>query len=176
MHVSLTDKLSDKDLVLLERIYTDSFPEDERRPWDDVANPPQAGCPALFAIIADGHIRGLATLWVFDTFSYIEHLALDRTFRSQGIGSAALQDLIAICDPKPIVLEAETPDDRDPMTRRRIDFYKRHGFNVIDREYVQPPYAPGLSSVRLYLMSTAPIHPASTAETLHREVYGGITR
>ncbi len=74
----------------------------------------------------------------------------------------------------PTVLEVEPAPADQPhsLPSRRIRFYERAGFSIIDRGYVQPPYSPALPAVPLWLMSTnLTISPARVAATLHRKVY-----
>ena len=169
--INLTTQLTEADLAIIKKIYETSFPVEERRQWESIVNPAVKGCPTLYAILSDGHIVGMATVWTFGCFAYIEHLALDESVRNKGLGSAALKAIIDTVDPLPVVIEAEPPTDDNPFAARRIRFYQRHGFAVIDPYYVQPPYAVGLPEVGLYLMANAPVSPVETAYTLHTEVY-----
>lgn len=168
----LTTDISEADLAIIKDIYFNSFPESERRPWEQIVSPGAPGEPTLYGIICDGRLIGMATLWHFDRFVYIEHLAVSNTLRNSGCGTAALQRILEIAGDKPVVIEVEPPTGADPMTARRIGFYRRNGFEIIDRGYVQPPYSPGLPEVGLYLMSTAPFPPHAAASTLHSRVYG----
>lgn len=151
---------------VLEKIYTEAFPPEERRPWRDVIAGGQT--PALRAIEADGMTIGLITYWNFTKFIYIEHFAIDYEHRCGGMGSRALKAFIDK-QSKPVLLEVEHPSDTDPMTQRRINFYTRHGFCVLPYTYIQPPYEPGMPAVPLLLMATAPI-PDPT-QILHSQVY-----
>lgn len=115
---------------------------------------------------------GLINSWHFDDFNYLEHLATMPALRGSGIGATTLYSLLNGFD-KPWVLEVERPSADSPMAARRIAFYERNGFSLLDYDYIQPPYAPGLPEVPLYLMSSDPdIDPAAVAAVLHREVYG----
>lgn len=172
MYVELTDTITPNDLEIIHRLYLDSFPPEERRPWNNIASPSDRQKPELFAIIADGRLAGMLTLWTFDRFAYVEHLAVDPSLRACGIGSAAMRELIRKVGRKPVVLEIEPPVAERPETIRRHDFYSALGFVTIDRQYIQPPYSPELPSVQLHLMATTVLPPLSTSATLHREVYG----
>ncbi len=171
MTTEISTDISKQDLPMLEKLYTDSFPAEERRPWKSVVNPESPYGPQLHAIITDGRIAGFLTLWRFERFAYIEHLAIDPAFRSKGSGSSAVRLICELCGMTPVVVEIEPPVESAPDTMRRLAFYRRLGFETIDRDYVQPPYSPGLPSVPLHLMATAVLPPASTARTLHTHVY-----
>ena len=172
MNVQLTSTLSPADCDILEKIYTGSVPEEERRPWSDICRPATPGCPRLLAFLADSRIAGLITLWRFPRFAYIEHLAIDNSLRGSGIGSLAIRCVIDEIGSLPLVVEIEPPVASQPQTVSRHKFYTRLGFSTIDTAYVQPPYAPGLPSVSLHLMATTVLPSASTARTLHTRVYG----
>ena len=172
MNVELTTVVTPDDLSLLHKLYEDAFPADERRAWRLIESPSKTGCPELFAIIADGHLAGMLTLWNFERFSYIEHLAVAPELRGKGIGAEAMRQLIEKIGNRPLVVEIEPPTAARPETVRRRDFYSRLGFSTIATDYIQPPYSPELSSVAMHLMATTILPAQSTAATLHREVYG----
>ncbi len=171
MNVELTTDITAQDLALLQKLYEASFPPEERRQWQQIAAPKAPRRPELHAIIADGHIAGMITLWHFDRFVYIEHLAVNPELRGCGVGSDAIKTLIEKVGGKPVVLEIEPPVAELPLTVARFKFYSRLGFSTIDRSYVQPPYSPELPSVALHLLATTPLPAGSTAATLYREVY-----
>ncbi len=167
----LTSDISQADLDVIKGIYISSFPEAERRPWELIVKPETPGEPTLYGIICDGRLIGMATLWHFENFVYIEHLAVSNLCRNSGNGAAALQRILEIAADKPVVIEVEPPCSDDPMAARRIGFYRRNGFEIIDRDYIQPPYSSGQPEVRLYLMSTTPFPPHTATQTLHSRVY-----
>lgn len=165
----------EKDLEFARQLYLDSFPAEERRPWDTIVSPsPSAHGPQL-NIVADRHTGmpiGIVSLWRFDGFTYIEHLAIHPSHRSNGIGSQVLH-AIATAIHSPVVVEVEPPTMMHPMASRRIDFYRRNGFDILPYRYIQPPYGPHLPSVELLLMSTSPAPDAHlVANTLYKYVYG----
>lgn len=145
----------------LRQLYEESFPPEERRPWTE----PAGHWPRT--TIFDGGFFGW---WAFPGFVYIEHFAVLPSLRGAGVGGRALDDFCRSAA-KPVVLEAEPPTMGD-MARRRLAFYSRHGFSVLDKDYIQPPYGEGLPSVPLYLLSNAPVDVSTAIQTLHREVYG----
>lgn len=157
------------ELTAIEKLYTEAFPPEERRPWSSLAGD---GNPELRSIVRDGELAGMISYWHFGTFAYVEHFAIDPSLRGGGTGSEVLTELRRRLG-GPVVLEVERPADSNPMAARRIEFYRRNGFHVLSYDYIQPPYAPGLPSVPLLLMSTdQSIAPADVAATLHSEVYG----
>lgn len=161
MNVILDHHFTDSDLHFCTRLYEDSFPVEERRPV----------LPAdkLHIVRRQGEDSplGFATLWHLPGFCYVEHFAVAPQLRGQGIGSAALGAI-----PHPTVLEAE-PSHSSQQALRRIGFYRRNGFIIASRSYLQPPYSPGLPPVPLYIMVRGglSIPTADVIRTLHRTVY-----
>jgi len=163
--------LDKADMPTAESLYTQSFPPEERRPWLQIAD--TASMPLLYGIyVGDTTFAGIITVWNFDKYAYVEHFAVDPSSRGGGIGAKALSALrrkLGI----PVVLEVEPPEHPDPMAPRRIAFYQRCGFTLLDYPYIQPSYAPGLPSVPLCLMTTDPtLDPTDITATLHTRVYG----
>lgn len=168
-------------LPYLEDIYMASFPESERRPWNKVINPAQKGQPQLLAIMLSDDMSdvyvpvGLITLWDFENFVYVEHYAVGADYRGGGLGGIVLDVFVGIItneNGKPMVLEVEPPSEEYPMARRRIDFYRRHGFELCDYEYIQPPYTDSGEWLELKLMKTAgELDLDEVTATLHRQVY-----
>ncbi len=158
----------------VKQIYLSSFPEEERRPWDDIIRlTDTVGGPFGFYLINCGNRpAGLLTAWSFPTFTYIEHLAILSSRRGSGIGAKVLKDFVRQ-QSVPVVLEVE-PASTGELARRRIAFYDRCGFHAFpDFEYIQPPYTPSLPPVKLMLMATSTdIDLAEVAATLHKRVYG----
>ena len=160
------------DLAAIEQVYRTSFPPEEQRPWEKIVAPDVPGRPLLQGIYADGVIAGLVTTWVFPGFTYVEHLAVSPAIRGGGTGAAVLEILKKTTGESPLLLEVEPESDSDPMPARRIGFYRRNGFEIIDYPYMQPPYAAGLPWLELRLMSTGPLDPSQASRILHHEVYG----
>lgn len=161
--------------IEIERIYTEAFPPEELRPVEDLRRRAEShDNPLRLLIVRDdrNEIAGLITCWCFPGFTYVEHFAVDNSLRGRGIGSNAMREFLSSLS-VPAVLEVE-PCGLNEMAARRIAFYEKLGLGIIDYDYVQPPYAPGLPEVRLKLMSTDPAktHPSEIEKILHREVYG----
>lgn len=174
----------------LKDIYVEAFPPEERREWDDM--PVNDDAFAFYALIDNGRdsifeivdnldkswckpdlfncpecVVGLVTVWHFDAFRYIEHLAVSPSQRGRGIGAGVLSALEG-----PLLLEVE-PEETGEIACRRIAFYQRNGFHLLDADYVQPPYSPGLPEVPLKLMARGDIGDVRLAIcTLHSRVYG----
>ena len=71
------------------------------------------------------------------------------------------------------LLEVEPPTDE--ITRRRIAYYERNGFRILNRDYLQPPYSrpsdenPGFP---LWIMGRGTAgNIEENIRTIHQEVY-----
>lgn len=152
-------------------IYLQSFPQEERRPVENLGEQIADGRIILhIAVEENGDILGMLTSWDFGTFCYIEHFAIDSARRNGGLGSRILEYFCNKICQRPVLLEVE-PDGTSPEAQRRIDFYRRNGFEIIDKTYIQPAYTQSQPSLPLWLMSTTPIDTVSATITLHSEVY-----
>lgn len=176
MTVSLTPLGEDEARQVLA-LYEDAFPADERRPYVSVSDfldflDAKQGKFAVVSIHCNGRFAGFISFWRFDRYVYIEHFATLPQLRGQGVGGAALQQFFDTVG-NDVVLEAELPDN--DIARRRIGFYRRHGFNVATGfRYFQPPYAEGLESVEMLVMARGDVKIESMDDLspILREVYG----
>lgn len=163
-----------EEMLAMERIYIESFPPEERREWSDiVCKAEDENHPLTFNVVRrNGKGVGFITAWSLPEVTYVEHFAINPAERGGGIGSKAIAALVTKSD-RPVVLEVELPSVGEDA-RRRIEFYKRCGFVAHEAfEYVQPPYAPGLSEVPLMLMTSEPgVNLEAAAESMKRVVYG----
>lgn len=159
----------------VESLYVEAFPADERR--DIEAFRQIAACNPAFAVdvfVGDNEeFLGFFTTWTWDDLRYGEHFAVRQDRRGGGIGSKALQAVIAD-DPRPLILEVELPDN--DMARRRIGFYERNGLRLWDAiPYVQPPYDAERNALPMLLMTAGDIQLSPDdprVERLLRDVYG----
>ncbi len=162
------------DCAALSELYTGSFPPEERRLWQALWAPSRSGEPALLAIEAGGALCGMLSWWNLPSAVYVEHFAIDPVRRGGGTGSSAMRMFLSnIAGGRPVILEVEQPSEADPVTIRRVEFYRRLGFHLLAHEYMQPPYAAGMPPVPMCLMSTNRNMPAQPLiSELHGMVYG----
>ncbi|MFQ9951418.1 MAG: GNAT family N-acetyltransferase [Clostridium sp.] len=120
----------------------------------------------------EGNLTAFLAVWEFEEFSFVEHLAVSREFRGNGIGGLMMREYIQQ-SVKPVVLEVELPET--DIAKRRIAFYERLGFQLNDFAYQQPPMRKGHGWYPLMIMS----FPSSLTEEefepikkkIYREVY-----
>ena len=142
-------------LKFIERIYTESFPPDERRDFSDVIRLLEENDDFFIVLLSD------------------ENKAVDSSCRGSGYGATAMTELLKLIN-NPAVLEVEKP--LDDISQRRIRFYERLGFVLCTRPYTQPPYSPEKQPLELYLMSFGKIDLNQVFDTvasrIHQKVYG----
>ena len=158
-----------KKLSRIFSAYENTFPEDERRSKDQflsLINHPEV---YIFSIKDDETSIGYIILWEFSDFYFLEHFEVFQEFRNKKYGSEIL-NVLAEKYPK-IVLESE-PANLNEIAQRRIAFYERNHYSVIDKNYIQPSYGEGKNPLSLWLMSNFPVEKTKViVEKIHKKVY-----
>lgn len=163
-------------------IYEEAFPVEEQRPWDTMFDGANENGPFFLGAYSGPSLTAprmapiaMLTFWHFDDFIYIEHFAVDAAARGRGIGRELFRGITKSLKQEadlPIVLEVEPESDTNPMAGRRIDFYRRLGFEIIDVNYVQPPYTDNLQPVDMWIMSdSVGLDTDNITRRLYEEVY-----
>jgi hypothetical protein len=130
-------------------LYRASFPPKERR--DDLQLRKMTIIPEmnLSAILNKQELLGFIIFWDFGTFRFVEHFAIFPPFRGKNIGAKVLY--LIINKESKLLLETEKPYDE--ASERRIKFYIRNGFHILDIDYSQPPYRKGEALLPMHLLS-----------------------
>ncbi len=130
--------LGTPDCEQMTALYLSAFPEDERRPVDEL-HALLAGEPSFvaWAIKDAGEFVGFVTYWDFDACRYVEHFAISSSCRGHGYGGEVIEE-VKRTTALPVILEVEPPSTE--QARRRVAFYQRHGFALSDYPYAQPSY------------------------------------
>lgn len=152
-------------------LFQSSFPVNERRPLESlrkiISAEPDVYCDA---VLRDTVFVGLLVYWDFSDFVYVEYLAVNPDIRGGGIGARVLSQLKDFVR-RSVVLEVEPP--LNELAKRRIGFYERNGFVLLENEYFQPSYGlvPGLE---LKLMSSGKLmlDIPRVIDIIHSRVYG----
>lgn len=174
-HFDVNQPLAKADFEAVYSIMEEAFPKSERRRKDEQAallcNPHYH----LSLLRGDlGEIEAFFAWWSFENFCYGEHFAVDKALRGKGAGGKMIDALtMKLQDAGPFVLEVEPPETE--TAARRIGFYRRHGFELNEYPYLQPPLHPDCDPQPLMIMSRPhgldrPAFEAVRA-CLYREVY-----
>lgn len=116
----------------LEEIFLESFPPEEIMPFDAIMSATADGRAVMYAYEVGSKPAALAFLIQGANVQYLLYLAVARSMRGKGLGTAVLTDLRNVCT-LPMALDIETLDDLDtcPNPKERVSrlaFYNRNGF------------------------------------------------
>lgn len=135
----------------VRELYESSFPIEERRDWPDFLKLLGVSSPfSLSLLFHKEKFAGFLGSWSFDDFCYVEHLAIESSFRGEGLGRSLMGNLWRMPLSEPRVFEVEPPTT--DIARRRISFYSSLGAEILSTEYIQPPYRKHEKGLPLYFM------------------------
>ena len=173
--VIIYNKISQKSsyIASFQQLYIENFPDCERRDWEKVLGVMDTDDRFQVVVARDGTgVLGFVSFWMFDGFSYIEHLAVQTTCRNRGIGGGLVNHVLSLG--APVILEVEPPVDE--ATRRRVAFYEHMGLTLHNEmDYVQPPYSPEKLPVPMCLMTSREMlvrDICQAIDVIKRDVYG----
>lgn len=131
------------------KLYEESFPVAERRKRDDHLR--ACGDDRFFPLSAweDGELIGLMFFWQWDSYRYLEYLAVNPKLRGQGYGSQLLRHLH---DSKHTIILEIDPLNND-LSVRRLQFYERAGYTLTPYRFVHLPYRLDAKAQELLILS-----------------------
>ncbi|MEN6322035.1 MAG: GNAT family N-acetyltransferase [Proteiniphilum sp.] len=130
-------------------LYEESFPLAERRKADDHLR--ACGDDRFFPLSAweGGELIGLMFFWEWDSYRYLEHLAINPEMRGQGYGSQLLRHLRDSAHS--IILEIDPLSNE--LSVRRLQFYERSGYTLTPYRFVHLPYRLDAKAQELLILS-----------------------
>ena len=161
----LFKRVLDNDEILFPlamQIYNHSFPTNERRTESDqieLLNNPAYKFLLIYDPMIDDCV-GIIAYWNLKDIIFVEHFAINPTYRNRGYGKKAFSEFIELMNinysNKQIILEVDIISyNTAQIDLRRIKFYESFGFKLNkDYEYTQPAYNSNQSSVYMHLMSS----------------------
>ena len=162
---------------MFEEIYiilSSSLPQSEMRKKEAQKALLKNSSYKILSAHENGETIGFMAIWDLGAYNFIEHFAVKSYFRGNGIGGKII-DYFLNTSTKPVVLEVEPPKST-PEAERRIEFYKRHGFNFNSYEYFQPPLQDEYPLIPLKIMSyPSPLGTDEFSEVkkiLYTNIYG----
>lgn len=167
MEINLQRITKPAELEKIRNLYIFSFPEEERREFYELVEMlglPE--CSICLIKISGEKIAGLCIFWDFKGFAFLEHFAIENDLRGLGIGEEVLSVLRVKY--KNILLETELPEDE--ISQRRVKFYQRNGFRMLQRQYIQPSYGRNKPEVELQLMSTSVDYSVETLDSYIQKI------
>lgn len=162
-----------KDLEFdLKQIYLDSFPDNERREWNEMQQLLVHPNFNVCKITHNNILIGFITFWKWPDLLFIEHFALNKPSRGKGTGTIILKQIIENTS-STVIVEVDVPITEPD--NRRIAFYQRLGFVLCPQKYYQPPYIQGNDKVKMLIMSYPTILNNKefifVKKQIYREVY-----
>lgn len=130
-----------------------SFPLDEYREYEAQKGLLSRAEYRIYGVVdkESGRIKAFLAAYDLAEFLFMEHFAVQSSFRNQGLGGVLIEEIVKLTD-KPVCLEVEPPHTE--VAARRIGFYRRNGFVLNPYPYVQPALSFGKKPIDLYLMSS----------------------
>ena len=149
----LIEVLKKTDFDIVYTIMEKSFPEDERRTYDEQKELLNNSAYKIYVYRESitNQIQAFAAIYELDEIVFIEHLAVNPDCRNGGIGLKFLKTLFSMTN-KMICLEVELPSNE--IAARRIGFYERTNFFLNEFRYIQPSLSKGRKEVPLYIMTS----------------------
>ena len=133
------------------KLYIDSFAESERKDIEKlkwlIVNEPRMN---LCSVMIENKFSGFIIYWILDGFYYWEYFTILSNIRNQNIGKKVL-DWVKNNLEGVIILEVEEP--LDDIKSRRIKYYERNGYVIVDKTYRQPCYKTLGVDYPLWIMS-----------------------
>ena len=115
----------------VKNIYFESFPKTERMPFSMMVAMSKLWNTDFLSFFDDDKLCGFVYLAHNRKIVFVMFLAVDKTLRSKGYGSAILQEIQNRYPNKKIIISIEPCDNNAPdidlRTRRKV-FYMRNGY------------------------------------------------
>jgi ribosomal protein S18 acetylase RimI-like enzyme len=160
--INLVRQPTKAQLVVVENIYTVSFPPEERVDFASISADIRAGQHELHLVSQGRTPIGFAYIATLHSsqVSFGEYIAIAPEYRDRKIGSSLLQYLWATLRERNIlgfVFEVEPEDEgtkeERSLRKRRIGFYQRNGADLVNcAPAYEMPNLSGTGSLRMSLM------------------------
>ncbi|ASK31740.1 N-acetyltransferase [Chryseobacterium sp. T16E-39] len=149
--------------------YSTTFPEDERRDWDQFVKLFTNPNVKIISVLHESEAIGYLIFWELSDYIFVEHFEVFEKFRSQKLGSHITGYLFK--NHPRIILEIE-PAHLGEDAQRRYSFYQKNGFSLIEEMYVQPSYGEGKQPLDLWLLANySPKDLKKVKEEIYDVVY-----
>lgn len=128
---------NDRFFPAFESIYSQSFPVHEQRNREQQIAAFNDQRYHLIASIEQDELLSFIAYWDFDTYVYIEHLAVNSVMRGKNIGSVTLSRFAEYIQ-KTIILEIDPLIDE--IANKRFRFYAKLGYKANEYPHRHPAY------------------------------------
>ena len=122
----------------IKQLYLDAFPFEERIPFYIMVLVGNDKGVEFLSIYDDDTWLGFIHTLVGDELSYIFYFAIDNRLRRSGYGSKILHEYKKIHPRLSLAIEPiEENSDNIKQRRKRLEFYKKNGFETLDTKVVE---------------------------------------
>ena len=122
----------------IKQLYLDAFPFEERIPFYIMVLVGNDKGVEFLSIYDDDTWLGFIHTLVGDELSYIFYFAIDNRLRQSGYGSKILHEYKKIHPRLSLAIEPiEENSDNIKQRRKRLEFYKKNGFETLDTKVVE---------------------------------------
>ena len=132
--MKLREVSSEAEWELLERLYTEAFPDNERKPFEMIREKHRKKRTDVWVVDEDGEFSGLAITMNSADLVLLDYFAICREKRGNGLGSASLKALFEKYRGKRFFLEVESlavvADNTEERCRRK-QFYRNNGMSEL---------------------------------------------
>jgi ribosomal protein S18 acetylase RimI-like enzyme len=129
-------KINQRDFKEVYQIMKASFPKEEIRTFEESIKQLENEKYTIFSYkTTQEEMIGFIAQWEFESCFFLEYFAIDEKYRGTGIGTEVLQKYLKTRNKK-VILEVE--NNHTIIGKRRINFYKRMGFHLLNCGYLQP--------------------------------------
>jgi GNAT superfamily N-acetyltransferase len=171
----------DPRLKEVSRIYIQSFPADERKPFQLLKQQVSSGKSRLWIATANGEVLLMALYSQLSNpdFSLLEYMAVSPKARNQQVGSQFLAFLLNQFrdSGQYLLLEIEHPEqgDNQPQRKKRLDFYLSNGAYLLQNVPYKLPSFGSIQPIDMLLL-IAPQYgngqiPGALVQSLARSIY-----
>ncbi len=125
---------SDKEWSRLEQLYTEAFPDNERKPFSMIREKHREKQTDVWVIEEAGEFSGLAITMNSGDLVLLDYFAICAEKRGKSLGGASLRVLFEKYKGKRFFLEVESlavPADNQEERRRRKQFYLNNGMREL---------------------------------------------
>ncbi len=126
--------ISDTEWGLLETLYTEAFPKNERKPFTMIREKHREKRTDVWVVEQDDEFSGLAITMNSRDLVLLDYFAISEKKRGKGLGGASLRVLFEKYRDKRFFLEVESltvPADNKEERRRRKQFYLNNGMTEV---------------------------------------------
>lgn len=129
-----------KELRLIQNLYLEAFPEDERAPFSFLIRRGKRGVSDLLSLIENDLWCGMAYIIHYADIVYILYFAIDPSIRGQGFGQKAIRAIIKKYEGRRIILSIEDWKETSANIEQRIsrhNFYLKCGFTDLSCRIIE---------------------------------------